>query len=58
MGCKVMREQFLLSPEALVKLAPYAEAYNVKVGIEIHNPETPNTPIMREYLSKIQESGI
>lgn len=57
MGCKVMREQFLLSPEALVKLAPYAEAYNVKVGIEIHNPETPNTPIMREYLSKIQESG-
>ena len=36
MGCKVMREQFLLSPEALVKLAPYAEAYNVKVGIEIH----------------------
>ena len=57
MGCKVMREQYLLSPDALVKLAPYAEAYNVKVGIEIHNPETPNTPIMREYLEKIQASG-
>lgn len=57
MGCRVMREQFLLSPDALVKLAPYAEAYNVKVGIEIHNPETPNTPIMREYLDKIRESG-
>lgn len=57
LGCKVMREQFLLSPDALVKLAPYAEAYDVKVGIEIHNPETPNTPIMREYLEKIQASG-
>lgn len=57
MGCKVMREQFLLSPDALVKLVPYAEAYDVKVGIEIHNPETPNTPIMREYLDKIRASG-
>jgi len=57
MGCKVMREQYLLSPAALGKLAPYAEAYNVKVGIEIHNPETPNTPIMREYLDVIKKSG-
>jgi sugar phosphate isomerase/epimerase len=57
MGCRVMREQYLLSPNALVKLAPYAEAYDVKVGIEIHNPETPNTPIMREYLKQIKESG-
>lgn len=57
MGCKVMREQFLLSPAALGKLAPYAEAYDVKVGIEIHNPETPNTPVMREYLDVIMKSG-
>lgn len=57
MGCKVMREQFLLSPQAMAKLAPYAESYDVKVGIEIHNPETPNTPIMREYLEVFQQSG-
>lgn len=57
MGCHVMREQYLLSPDAFVRLAPYAEAYDVKVGIEIHNPETPNTPIMREYLEKIQKNG-
>nr|WP_296961091.1 sugar phosphate isomerase/epimerase [uncultured Mediterraneibacter sp.] len=57
MGCKVIREQYLLSPSGLRKLAPYAEAYDVKVGIEIHNPETPNTPIMREYLKEIKESG-
>lgn len=57
MGCHVMREQFLLSPKGLGRLAPYAEAYDVKVGIEIHNPETPNTPIMREYFDVIQKSG-
>ena len=57
MGCKVIREQYLLSPSGLYRLAPYAEAYNVKVGSEIHNPETPNTPIMREYLEAIKASG-
>ncbi len=57
LGCRVMREQFLLSPGALAKLAPYAEDYNVKVGIEIHNPETPRTPIMMEYREAIEKSG-
>lgn len=57
MGCKVMREQFLMSPNAMARLAPYAEEYDVKVGIEIHNPETPNTPIMREYLEAFEKTG-
>lgn len=57
MGCTVIREQYLMPPEGLVKLAPYAEDYGIKVGIEIHNPETPNTPIMREYLDAIKASG-
>lgn len=57
LGCKVMREQYLLSPRAMARLAPYAEAYDVRVGIEIHNPETPNTPIMREYLEVFQKTG-
>ncbi len=57
MGCKVMREQFLLSPNAMARLAPYAEAYDVKVGIEIHNPETPYTPIMREYFEVFEKTG-
>lgn len=57
LGCKVMRAQFLLSPEALEKLAKYAEMYDVKIGIEIHNPETPSTPKIREYLRVIKESG-
>ena len=57
MGCNVIREQYLLPPEGLVKLAPYAEEFGIHVGIEIHNPDTPNTPIMREYLAAIKESG-
>lgn len=57
MGCNIMREQYLLSPAAMAKLAPYAEAYDVKVGIEIHNPETPNTPVMLEYLEVFQKTG-
>lgn len=57
MGCHVMREQFLLSPAAMARLAPYAEYYDVKVGIEIHNPETPYTPIMREYYETFERTG-
>lgn len=57
LGCKYMREQFLLSPKGLKRLAPYAELYDVKVGIEIHNPETPSTSIIKEYIKAIEESG-
>lgn len=57
LGCKIMRAQYLLSPNALRRLAPYAEEYGVKVGIEIHNPETPRTPIVKEYLNVIKETG-
>lgn len=43
LGCTVMRGQYLLSPNGLARIAPYAEAYNVHVGIEIHNPDSPIT---------------
>ncbi|MDO4175067.1 MAG: xylose isomerase [Eubacteriales bacterium] len=57
LGCTVMREQFLLSPNGLARIAPVAEAYNVKVGIEIHNPETPNTQPILDYIKVIEETG-
>ncbi|MBE5890690.1 MAG: xylose isomerase [Lachnospiraceae bacterium] len=56
LGCKVMREQFLLSPSGLARIAPYAKAYDVKVGIEIHNPESPITPAIMEYRKVIEET--
>jgi sugar phosphate isomerase/epimerase len=57
LGCKIMRAQYLLSPAALGKLAAYAESYGVKVGVEIHNPETPTSPIMQQYLEVIDKTG-
>lgn len=57
LGCKVMRAQYLLSPTTLGKLAPYAEHYGVKVGVEIHNPETPTSPAMQKYLEEIEKIG-
>ena len=32
LGCKVMRVQYMMSPEAFGRLAPYAELYDVKCG--------------------------
>lgn len=57
MGCKVMREQYLIGPENFKKLLPYCEAYDVKVGIEIHNPDSPITSMTQEYLKVIKETG-
>lgn len=56
-GCKTIREQYLIGPENFARLAPYAEAYGVKVGIEIHNPDTPLTPMVRGFLDVIKETG-
>lgn len=57
LGCKVMRVQYMMSPEAFGRLAPYAELFDVRCGIEIHNPETPASPVMQAYLKVIKESG-
>ena len=57
LGCRILREQYLIGPENFVKLAPYAESYNVKLGIEIHNPDFPGSPMVNEYVRAIKESG-
>lgn len=57
LGCKVMRSQIMLSPEAFERLAPYAEMFDVRVGIEIHNPETPSTPLVKKYIDVIEKTG-
>ena len=56
LGCEIMRVQFLLAPKVLARLVPYAELFNIRVGVEIHNPETPSTLVMQEYLSVIQQT--
>lgn len=57
LGCSYMRQQYLISPEGFKRLAPYAELYNVKVGIEMHNPETPSSEKIQEFIRAIDESG-
>ena len=57
LGCTVMREQYLLSLNGLARIAPYAEAYNVHVGIEIHNPDSPITRPILDYLEVIEKTG-
>ena len=57
LGCTVMREQYLLSPSGLARIAPYAEKYNVRVGIEIHNPESPITQSILDYVEVIERTG-
>lgn len=57
LGCKLMRVQYMMSPAAFERLAPYAELYDVKCGIEIHNPETPTSPAMLRYVEAIERSG-
>jgi hypothetical protein len=57
LGCKIMRAQYLLPPSAFAKLAPYAESYGIKVGVEIHNPETPTSPNIQKYVEVIEKTG-
>lgn len=57
LGCKLMRVQYMMSPAAFERLAPYAEMYDIRCGIEIHNPETPTSPKILEYVDAIKRSG-
>lgn len=38
LGCKVIRVVSGTAPEVLVNLAPEAEKYDVKLGVEVHSP--------------------
>lgn len=57
LGCKAMRQQWMMPPEAFIRLAPYAETYDIQVGIEIHNPAYPSCPEMLAYREVIERSG-
>ena len=57
MGCKVVREQYLIGARNFARLAPYAEAYGVKVGIEIHNPDFPGSPMVETFVEEIERTG-
>lgn len=55
--CPVLKSQYLITPRVMQMAEKYARQYGVKLTIEIHNPETPTSPIMTEYYNMMEETG-
>jgi sugar phosphate isomerase/epimerase len=49
MGATVVRTQHTVSPPLLAGIAPWAEKYRIKVGVEIHPPHRLDTPVWLEF---------
>lgn len=56
-GAKAQRQQNNMYPNAFKKLAPWAEKYDVKVGIEMHCPMTPREPNTLAFNKAIDEAN-
>ena len=54
MGFGVMRTQHLITPEILEKMLPYAEMYNIKLGVEVHIPHLLKTPAIQQYIQMLK----
>lgn len=55
-GAKAQRQQNNMYPNAFKKLAPWAEKYDVKVGIEMHSPMTPREFNSEAFNKAIEEA--
>ena len=53
----VMKSQYLMSPKVMQMAEKYAREYGVILTVEIHNPETPTSPIMTDYYNMMVETG-
>ena len=56
-GAKAQRQQNNIYPSVFEKLAPWAEKYGVKVGIEMHSPMTPREPNSEAFNRAIERAG-
>mgnify|MGYP001809805641 FL=1 len=56
-GAKVMRVQYLMTAPVMARLAPHAERLGIRVGVEMHSPESPSTPTMQRFLKMFREVG-
>ncbi len=57
MGASVVRTQHSISPALMYSIAPWAEKYRVKVGVEIHPPHRLDTPVWLEFEKAFREIG-
>ena len=57
LGCKVIRVIVSTSPELMEKAAPYAEKYDVKMGIEVHSPWHIDNAWMKSHYETMERTG-
>jgi hypothetical protein len=57
LGFKVMRVLVFVSPELMERCLPYAEQYDVKMGIEVHSPYSMDHPWMGRFMEIIERTG-
>jgi len=57
MGFSIVRTQHAISPKILRKLIPFAEKWNVSVGVELHAPHSWKTEVWQEYAQLFKEEG-
>jgi hypothetical protein len=57
LGIPVVRCQFGAGPEAIRRLAPLAERLGVKIGMELHAPETVNSPTVLAFRDMMSKEG-
>jgi sugar phosphate isomerase/epimerase len=57
LGCKVMRIIVSTTPELMRRAAPFAEKYDVKMGIEVHSPWHINNAWMTKHYEVMEETG-
>jgi sugar phosphate isomerase/epimerase len=57
LGCKVMRMLVFVSPELMEKCLPFAEKYDIKMGLEVHSPWHFDHPWVTRHAEMIQRTG-
>ena len=57
LGCKVMRVLVSVSPDLVERCIPFAEEYDVKMGLEIHSPFHFDHPWIMRYTEMIERTG-
>lgn len=57
LGCKVIRILVSVTPDLMEKCIPYAEEYDVKMGIEIHAPWHLDHPWIQRHIEVMERTG-
>lgn len=56
MGASAIRTQQSLQPKLIPVLLPWAEKYNVKIGVELHPPHKVDTPVWLDFWEEFRKA--